>query len=205
MKILIRLLINILRLTKSGGYLKETGWMNSIKVRNSVDKNNNPIPWLCYPFLEFFNERLSYEMNMFEYGSGYSTLYWAKKLKTIVSVEHNYNWYKKMKNILPNNVQYYYYPISRGYVDSIKTLNKKFDIIIIDGRERVACVKVATSYLSTSGVIVWDNSLREKYRDGIIYLENLGFKHIDFKGLNPLGTVPTVTSVFYKKNNCLNI
>lgn len=35
---------------------------------------------------------------VFEYGSGGSTIFWAKHCKMVVSVEHDLDWYQKMKN-----------------------------------------------------------------------------------------------------------
>jgi len=205
LKNLIRAILIIRRLLKEGGYLKETGWINSIRKRQSIDKNNIPIPWVTYPFLGFIKDRLSPSMTLFEYGSGNSTLFWAEKLKFVASVEHDRKWFDKMKPKIPLNVKYKLYEIGNGYVESIQSFGMNFDIIFIDGRERVACIKLSYRFLNPDGVIIWDNSLREKYKEGIVFLKDQGFRQIDFKGLNPLGTVDTVTSVFYRQTNCLNI
>jgi hypothetical protein len=205
MRRFIREIINIIYLTKSEGYLNATGWLKSIYTKKSVDKRNNPIPWMTYPFFDFINERLSNDFTLFEYGSGNSTLYWAKRLKKVISVEHDIEWYEMMRKIIPCNVNYRFVLINENYANSIALTEEKFDIIVIDGRKRVECAKIAPKFLNSAGIIIWDNSFRMKYKEGINFLEKEGYKHIDFAGLNPLGNVKTVTSVFYKHPNCLNI
>ncbi|TMI90033.1 MAG: class I SAM-dependent methyltransferase [Bacteroidetes bacterium] len=39
-------------------------------------------------------------MNIFEYGSGGSTFFWASRVKHITSVEHDRSWFEKIKMVL---------------------------------------------------------------------------------------------------------
>lgn len=201
----IRAIISLWYLCKEGGYLRETGWINSVINKESIDKESRSIPWLTYPFLAFIQDRLNSDILLFEYGSGYSTLFWAGNLKRVFSVEHDLRWHEKMKSKLPDNVVYKYASLDDNYVGSISETGVKFDVIVIDGRKRVECALLAPNFLKMGGVIIWDNSLRIQYKKGIEFLEQEGFRHIDFTGLNPLGHVKTVTSVFYKQPNCFNI
>lgn len=205
MKKYFRVLVNVVSLLRRGGYLNETGWLNSIIRKRSISKEDYPLPWMTYSFIGFINDRLSPNLTLFEFGSGESTIYWAKRLKKVTSVEHDIIWYQKMKMGLPSNVFYHYADLQGEYVNKISSIGEKYDIIVIDGRKRVECAKIAPLFLKPSGIIIWDNSLREQYKEGIGYLEDRGFRHIDFKGLNPLGHVMTVTSVFYQQPNCINI
>lgn len=79
-------------------YLKETGWLESRQKMRSFDKNNNPIPWYTYPFLDFIDPRLGKKMKIFEYGCGNSTLWWAKSAEEVISCEHNKIWVQEMGN-----------------------------------------------------------------------------------------------------------
>jgi len=85
------------------------------------------------------------------------------------------------------------------------TLKERFDIIIVDGRDRVNCCKQAVDALSDKGVVVLDDSERKDYSDGIDYLLKKGFKQIAFTGISPGLFYRKATSVFYKADNCLNI
>ena len=205
MRKVIRKLIFIIKLINKGRFLHETGWLRSVECRMPVNKNGEEIPWFTYSFIYFLHEKINKNMSIFEYGSGNSTIYFSSRVTKICSLEHDEGWYQKMKDKLPKNVEYHFKPLYDCYADFIKCTNKRYDIIIIDGRERVACAKNAPEYLKDDGVIILDNSLREKYKVGLEYLSDLGFKRIDFRGLNPAGFVLTVTSIFYKKNNCFNL
>lgn len=193
---------------RPNGFLFETGWINSVRRKQAINKNDEPIAWLTYPFLYFIEEKLQLSHKVFEYGSGNSTIYFSNKVNEITSIEHNLEYYKTMLSKLESkkNVRYYYCEINElDYPQAIEKFNEKYHIILIDGRQRVECIKRAINYLYDSGVIIFDNSLRDRYRDGIEFLTKNGFKHIHFRGLNPLGHSLTVTTIFYKNNNCLDI
>lgn len=191
----------------SNGYLKKVGWINSYNKKIPVDDEDNPLPWVTYPFIDFIESRLNRSMEIFEYGSGNSTLWYAKKVRYVTSVEHEQNWYDKVKSNLPDNASIYYSHLVYGkeYCHFAKNLNKKFDLIIVDGRDRVNCIKNSIECLTSNGVIILDDSERSSYIDAIQYLINNGFKKIDFWGISPGLFYKKNTTVFYKNNNCLGI
>ena len=84
-------------------------------------------------------------------------------------------------------------------------LEEKFDVIIVDGRDRVNCCKQAVDALTPAGVIVLDDSEREFYREATEFLLGKGFKQLPFTGISPGLFYRKATSVFYKKDNCLDI
>jgi hypothetical protein len=94
---------------------------------------------------------------------------------------------------------------SGEYQNEILNYNKVFDIIIIDGRERVQCSMNSLNALKENGVIIWDNSDRLKYAKGYNFLLSNGFKRIDFSGLGPINPHAWCTSIFYRVGNCLDI
>lgn len=189
------------------GYLLDIGWVESSKREKVVDSNGFPLPWLTYPFIQFLESRLHKDMNIFEYGSGNSTLYYASKVNQVTSVEHNQEWYNLLKDKMPNNVSLLYKELDQieSYSKTINETNKKYHIVIIDGRQRVNCTKYIIDALSKNGVIIFDNSERERYAPGIQSLQQNGFKSIEFWGLQAGFTSTTCTSLFYKKDNCFNI
>lgn len=191
----------------SNGYLKNVGWINSYNKKMPVDDKDNPLPWVTYPFIDFIASRLNRSMEIFEYGSGNSTLWYAKKVRYVTSVEHEQNWYDKVKSNLPDNASIYYSHLVYGkeYCHFAKSLNKKFDLIIVDGRDRVNCIKNSIECLTSNGVIILDDSERSSYIDAIQYLINNGFKKIDFWGISPGLFYKKNTTIFYKNNNCLGI
>lgn len=185
------------------GYLYENGWFNSFKTNSSVDKNNQPIPWMTYSFIDFIRDRLSKDFTVFEFGSGNSTLFFADKVQKIVAVEHNKVWYNHIKSKIPENVEIHFKNLTEEYQNSIN--NKQFDIIIIDGENRNECIRNSVKSISSQGVIILDDSEREDYKWGKEFLKKSNFSKIDFWGFSPGLFYKKATSVFYKNNNCLKI
>lgn len=90
------------------GYLNEIGWIDSWIMKKPINKDKAPLPWVTYSFIDFIEKRLSKKMNLFEYGSGNSTLYYANKVCSITSVEHDKDWFNKISDSMPNNSKLIY-------------------------------------------------------------------------------------------------
>jgi hypothetical protein len=196
----------LLMSSSPSGYLSEIGWVKSFLAKMPVDKYGNPYPWVTYPFIDFIEARLNKSMNVFEYGSGNSTFYYADKVKSVTSIEHDRLWYEQVKNNVSDNVILIYQDLDTSkYTSSVTMQKKMFDIIIVDGRDRVNCLKQSVNALSEEGIIVLDDSEREMYREGCVFLKDSGFKKIDFWGISPGLLYKKCTSIFYKQGNCLAI
>jgi len=193
--------------TKESSYLKEVGWLKAIVADKPIDNEGKPLPWLPYPFIAFIEERLNKNLIMFEYGMGNSTLYFANYIQKLVSVEHDKEWYEIVNKNSFSNAELLYeeYKPDSSYCRKITERNEVFDIVLVDGRDRVNCVTHAVDKLSNTGVIILDNSDREKYAPAFEFLADKGFKNISFKGLASAHYMTSQTTVFYKENNCLNI
>ncbi|CAM3526902.1 hypothetical protein [Marinicrinis lubricantis] len=189
------------------GPLHDWGWLNSILKMECIDRQDNPIPWITYPALHFLENRISREMTVFEYGSGYSTLWWADKVKEVYTCEHDLKWEAKLRKEMPINVKMQYIELDYGgdYCKEVKKYKGEFDVVIVDGRDRVNCAMNAIDALKDDGVIIWDDTEREYYNDGQKYLEDEGFNRLDFKGMAALEYREKRTTIFYKDINCLGI
>ena len=192
---------------KVNSYLKESGWFLSYRLGRAVDKNEKPIPWLTYPFLSFIENKLDKTFSVFEYGSGNSTIWFSERCKEIISVEHDKEWYGYISKHLPENASVKYVKLEYDgyYCRSISKFNQNYDIIIIDGRDRVNCAKIALDYLKENGIIIFDNSDVQDYEPGLNFLKEKSFKQIEFIGMSPITPHKTETSIFYGNKNCLGI
>jgi len=190
-----------------GGYLRDKGWIRSALDSMPVDAAGQPIPWYTYGSIDFLAARVHAEMNVFEYGSGNSTLWWSRRTRRVVSCEHDAGWYDALKSKLPANVDYSHVRLADdgAYARAISLRTEQFDVIVIDGRDRVNCARSSLPSLSPSGVIVWDNSDRTEYDTGYRFLQANGFRRLDFWGMGPINTYGWCTSVFYRPLNCLGI
>jgi len=189
-------------------FLRPKGWFKSRRLLQSVDEATNPLPWFTYPSLHFIHQKLQLKpMKVFEFGSGNSTLWLAVRVESIISVENNSEFYTEMTKKLNSldNVTYELKNLNENYHQKILEYQDEFDIIIIDGRERVECAKSCLRALKKDGVIIFDNSDRDRYKEAYDFLVAHQFKKIDFKGIGPIGYKEWQTSIYYRTQNCFEI
>lgn len=189
------------------GYLAEIGWFVAYENKASVDGNNQPIPWFSYSFIDFVQNRLNKQQKVFEFGSGNSTRYFAHKCAAITSAEHDKEWHNTGIKNKPNNATIVFLPLDKdgAYCRAAQQTKERYDIIIVDGRDRVNCCKQSVNALSEKGVLILDDSEREKYNEARLFLQKEGFKELSFSGISPGFFYRKATSVFYKKENCFDI
>jgi precorrin-6B methylase 2 len=189
------------------GPLKEDGWFRSFREEACVDAEGDPVPWMTYPAVEFLRKRIRKNMSVFEYGCGTSTLWWASRVREVISVEHDKDWYEKIARKVPGNVCLSHIELDYGgsYSRYIREYKERFDIVVIDGRDRVHCAIHAADALNSTGIIIWDNSDRVEYEAGSRFLFDKGFRKIEFVGLAPVLNMKTETGIYYRSDNCLGI
>lgn len=189
------------------GYLASIGWFRSFDAQQAMDTDGKALPWVTYSFIDFIKDRLQANQTIFEYGSGSSTLFYAERVRRVVSVEHDESWYHKIKNTKPANAEMIYTKLEKGgeYAQKARLLGEFFDIIIVDGRDRVNCCKESIHALNAGGVIVLDDSERLMYEEARQFLKENNFKELSFSGISPGLFYLKATSVFYKTDNCLAI
>jgi hypothetical protein len=185
---------------KTDSFLHSSGWIESFKRGYPCDSEGAIIPWMNYPVVEFLKERLHKDLTVFEFGSGYSTIFYAKLAKRVVSVEHDVSWYEKLKPALPENVELRLITDfkSREYCQSVCTNQANYDLIVVDGRERVRCIKESIKCLSETGVVLLDDSNRERYQEGIALLRGIGLSVLNFSGMKGGCKRLFRTSIYYK-------
>ncbi len=200
-------LLLLLKVGRQKEYLAQMGWFASARSMSSVDQNGKPLAWFTYSFLNFVEPRLTKDITVYEFGSGNGTLWWADRVKEVTAMEHHAGWAEKISATAPKNVTILQenLPPEGAYASALKTAKKKYDIIIIDGRVRNACSKSATTALTKRGIIVWDNSERPGYQEGLNAIVEQGFKRLDFWGIGPINSTISCTSVLYRAENVLDI
>lgn len=188
-------------------YLHTTGWLRSIDEGRPVNDEGLPIPWINYAASGFISNRLSTDHNVFEFGSGNSTGFLAERVQHVTSVEGDAEWYAEVSQNPPANVTLIYqaHDVDGHYCRSISETSSRFDVVLVDGRDRVNCMREGASCLTDRGVLILDDSDRERYSEGLELLDSLGFASIFFDGLKPTHAHPSRTTVFYRPGNCLRI
>jgi hypothetical protein len=189
---------------RSHSFLRGSGWLESYRSRMPI-AFGNPLPFYTYPSIAFLEQRVNRTLRVFEYGAGYSTLWWASRSMSVIACEHDRGWFDRMTAMIPANVQLIHQALVPGGDYSRQATAFVSDVIVVDGRDRVNCAKASVEGLSEGGVVVWDNSDRERYREGYDFLKDRGFRRLDFAGPGPIDYWPWMTSVFYRNDNCLGI
>jgi hypothetical protein len=187
--------------------LNINGYFDSFATKGPISKNGDPIPWFTYSCVNFLSYRLDKHLSVFEYGSGNSTLYFSKYVKSVTAVEHDSSWLKYIEGKLPENAQVIFSRRSDAerYIKSCINAPSLHSIIVIDGLFRNECAQVALQALSDDGVIIYDDMDRPEYKDSREFLKREGFRNIDFWGIAPGSVAKNCTSIFYRENNCLGI
>lgn len=150
------------------------------------------VPWMTdgsvgflTGFIERFKKLTGKGPATLEFGMGASTLYFAQRASTLLSFEHDESWHGAISRIVElqgsNNVRFHLLP--RPYSDRVAELvgTQSFDIVSIDGRDRVACLRevLRSNLLASDGIIVFDNTERITGYNGR-YAEALELLRDDF-------------------------
>lgn len=119
----------------------------------------------------FFLSHLKSDHKVLEYGSGESTKQIAERVDSVLSIEHQKNWYEKVKNEIPNNAEIVLvepnYPHIDGsgdgsfqqFKDYIEYPIGKdiFDVILIDGRARPWCASICKKISHEKTIVFIDD------------------------------------------------
>lgn len=206
-----RILANLLpKSVRSGGLvrdayvimahiLRDYGWLKSKRAGRCLDARGEPVPWFTYPAIDFIRQLDLRELSIFEYGSGASTLFWAKRARNVVSIEHDVSWFKEISTQTPENTKVILASDGpEAYAMKIVE-HGKFDIIIIDGtgESRLLCCKLAPVSLNPGGFIILDNS--DLWQESAAVLRSSNLIQIDFTGPAPLDRDWFTTSLFLSR------
>lgn len=188
-------------------YFHRSGWVKSVQLGRPSDAVGNPVPWMNYAVIHFLQGRLNKSMKMFEYGSGYSTAFYAKYVEVVYSVEFDKRWYDLVREGVPQNAKVNYVPLDENgfYARAIEIPAELFHIVIVDGRDRFNCFRASIAHLHPAGVVLLDDSYRQDYQPIFKLAKELGFREITLEGLATGDDRFDQTTLFYRDGNCLAI
>ncbi len=192
-------------LIKNQFQANKPGWIKSFNHGLSQDQNGNYLPWMTYPFIEYICSKLNNNQVIFEYGSGSSTLFFASKVKKLVTLESSKIWYEITKQRLAkakiNNVELIYFEDALqndDYQLFASNYKEKFDLIIIDSLKRFACAINSINAIKPNGAIILDDSERKNYRKIFDFFLNHNFTEKNFPGIAPAGLKIKNSTIFTK-------
>ena len=190
---------------KDEAFKKANQWLSALSKDRSLDLEGLPMPSYSVAAMHFLEERLKKDLQVFEFGSGFSSLFYARKCKSVIAIEHDQEWFNEIKSHNTSNLSIFLKDLENEYDKSILGFEQNFDLIIVDGRNRNKCIYNSISKLTQSGVIILDDSHREKYEPGKKFLTGQGFKCLKMFSHASSKMTFTETSFFYRSGNCLDI
>lgn len=194
-------------------------WLRSLFFgRNPLDDHT---PWLPFKARRWLLEHVDRDTTVFEYGSGGSTLFFARFGASVVSVEHDPAWFERVNRALGETALCNYKHLLREaempatgrsqghssqrpefagrcldrYVCSIDEYpDRSFDLVVVDGRARLACIARALPKVRDGGHLLLDNSERAEYAPAFSTLAR--FPRVDLRGMAPYRTYLWQTSIW---------
>lgn len=129
-------------------------------------------PWLSAKEISKIESYLTPTSIMLEWGSGGSTIRFAPQVLHYFSIEHDLEWYEKVRRVLPNNAEIFHVPNSLprsfpnvkeeefvDYINFVNQLDISFDFVLIDGRARFWCAEKVKEHLNPNATVFihdWD-------------------------------------------------
>ena len=123
--------------------------------------------------MELLNDWLRPDDIGIEWGTGQSTIWFARHVARLISIEHDKKWYEHVKQLLKdngiNNVELHFAPLTstnpssenQEYLRIAQKLpEQSIDFALVDGKLRDRCVEVAIRLLKPGGLLIIDNAER---------------------------------------------
>ena len=131
---------------------------------------NKNKPWLTPKANELLETLIKKDYVGFEFGSGKSTIWFAKRCRKIYSVETSTFWKNKvleiaknqnLKNISIDAVEGSSNNFKKDYLNKIKSFkNESLDFVLVDGKLRDLSTLYAISKIKSGGILIIDNFQR---------------------------------------------
>lgn len=196
-------------------------WLRSLFAIHDVDDLRGlDVPWWTLSASAEAERHLAARpaATVFEWGSGASTHWLASRCSRLVSIEHDPAWAERIGPELPDHARLVVVEpgelegairparsSKRGftnldfsaYVATIAQHDGPFDLIVIDGRAREACLVAAAPHLAHDGVIVFDDTERRRYRRAIAASPELSARWTF--GLTPCVPYPAGTALLRRR------
>jgi len=116
-------------------------------------------PWISYRAVKFLDQKITPDWRVIEFGSGMSTLWFARRCGFLHSIETDDHWYQLISRGLQGakNVRYDLRPLDKCY-DVSDYPDASVDLAFVDGEWRSRCVENVVSKIRPGGLLYLDNT-----------------------------------------------
>lgn len=184
------------------GDLNRWGWRSSLGGSPTIA--GEMVPWITYPAIVFIWNLLSGDERVLELGAGSSTMWFAERVHSVLSLETSASWFQKLQAIKPPNVELVLVEEESrdSYLACLREIlgeSSFFDVVLVDGGpDRVASATDCATHVKDDGLLILDNSDVSAYQSVVSYLAGNGFDRLDFFGPAPGSRYLSCTSMFSK-------
>lgn len=75
-------------------------WKKTMKNKDFPTSLDEFVPWMNFNVISFLEKYLRNDMQVFEWGSGNSTVFLSQRVNHVISIEHNKEWYYKIIELI---------------------------------------------------------------------------------------------------------
>lgn len=192
-----------------------------LAVHNAEDLVRMDLPWWTYRAVDAVEQHLASldgRARVFEYGSGASTVWLARRAGSVDAVEHEAGWAVRVRELLTTTPGLRCAPTVHvpevlaserplvasgapsgrgmdffGYVHAIDDVDGDFDLVLVDGRARADVLLHVLDRVRPGGVVLLDDAQRDRYRAAVEEAARLGWHVRRTRGATPCQPVPRET------------
>ena len=191
-----------------GSYLKYLPAWSGTPIENGL-------PWISFGALRFLRQRLEPSYDVFEYGGGGSTVYFALRTRSVTTMESHPEWHRKLTAEIQTrgitNATCEYHPISGDRLEAFqhdayfhRVSARTWDVIMIDcycgysetryGQTRAFAFELALPQIKPGGFLILDDS----WMFPELLQPRKGWRITDHVGPGPCRYGVTSTAIFEK-------
>lgn len=202
-----------------------------LAVHNAEDLVGMDLPWWTYQAVdavESFLRGHDGRARVFEYGSGASTVWLARRAGSVDAVEHEAGWAARVRQLLAGTpglrcTPTVHVPVVapsarpvvasgapsgqglefRDYVHAIDTVPGEFDLVLIDGRARAEVLRHVLDRVGPGGLVLLDDAQRTRYTVAVDQALGLGWHVRRTRGATPCQPVPRETVLLSRDPSAL--
>lgn len=150
---------------------------------HTPDKTGAPHePWLTREAITYLERILKPSDKVLEYGMGGSTVWFSKRALRVDSIEHDLSWFDLVLKAVQQdpllNVGLHHVPPDNDFEQYVQFGRKLgeggggFDVVVVDGRRRVRCIRAISEFVLPGGLLVLDNAERPHYQEAQDFLSS---------------------------------
>ena len=146
------------------------------RLQNWIYEQRHPDhPWLAPAAIAWLDQHLRPDMRGWEWGSGRSTLWFARRLASLTSIESDVTWFEQVGSMVSglSNVDLRHIPLEHPEAETyaldyavlpanataiVSEPDASLDFVVVDGWYRPVCARAALSKLKPGGLLLIDNT-----------------------------------------------